>query len=229
MILSHKHRFIFIKTLKTAGTSMEIALSKFCGPGDIITRIKPEDEQIRRDLGWRGPQNALVPLTRYTSADWRRLFLTRHRAWYLNHMPAREVRARVGPEIWDGYTKFTIERNPWDCAVSRYYWDTRELPERPPLGEYLVANDLLRRLSNFPIYSIDGAVAVDHVIRYEDLDAGLEWLQTTLSLPEKPVLPRAKTTTRPDRRPYSELFGPDERDLIARACATEIELFGYEF
>ena len=50
MILSHRYRYLFLKTNKTAGTSIEIALSKFCGPDDIITPISPEDEAIRRRL-----------------------------------------------------------------------------------------------------------------------------------------------------------------------------------
>ena len=37
MIISHKHKFIFFKTRKTAGTSLQIALSEFCGSDDIIT------------------------------------------------------------------------------------------------------------------------------------------------------------------------------------------------
>jgi hypothetical protein len=37
MIISHKHKFIFFKTKKTAGTSIEIALSKYRGPDDVIT------------------------------------------------------------------------------------------------------------------------------------------------------------------------------------------------
>jgi len=226
MIVSHAHRFIFVKTLKTAGTSMEIALSQFCGPQDIITRIRPEDEQTRRDLGLRGRQNDLLPLARYQPADWHRLFFERRRAWYLNHMPARDIRPRLGAKIWDSYTKFTIERNPWDCAVSRYFWDTRDLPDRPTFADYLASAP---HLSNFPIYAIDGVVAVDHVIRYENLDAGLDWLQDALHLPERPILPRAKSAARPDRRPYSELFTPATRDFVARACAREIELFGYQF
>jgi hypothetical protein len=32
MILSHEHKFIFIKTNKTAGPSIEITLSKHCEP-----------------------------------------------------------------------------------------------------------------------------------------------------------------------------------------------------
>ena len=32
MILSHEHKFIFLRTKKTAGTSIELALSELCGP-----------------------------------------------------------------------------------------------------------------------------------------------------------------------------------------------------
>lgn len=37
MIISHKHNFIFIKTAKTAGSSIEAYLSPFCGESDIVT------------------------------------------------------------------------------------------------------------------------------------------------------------------------------------------------
>ena len=39
MIISHKHKFIFIKPIKVGGTSIEIALAKHCGVDDIITPI----------------------------------------------------------------------------------------------------------------------------------------------------------------------------------------------
>ena len=54
MIASHAHRFIFLKTRKTAGTSVEIALSKACGPDDVITVTSPEDEELRTAAGGRG-------------------------------------------------------------------------------------------------------------------------------------------------------------------------------
>ena len=37
MIVSHKHKFIFFKTRKTAGSSIQVALANHCGPDDIIT------------------------------------------------------------------------------------------------------------------------------------------------------------------------------------------------
>jgi hypothetical protein len=39
MILSHRYRFIFLKTGKTAGTSVEIALSEYCGAEDIRSDV----------------------------------------------------------------------------------------------------------------------------------------------------------------------------------------------
>ena len=55
MIVSHEHRFIFLKTKKTAGTSLELALSQLCGPDDVITPVAETDEALR--AGGRGAQN----------------------------------------------------------------------------------------------------------------------------------------------------------------------------
>ena len=65
MIVSHKYKFIFLKTRKTVGTSIEIALSRFCGEQDIITPITPEDEKLRQELGIRRPQNFYIPFAKY--------------------------------------------------------------------------------------------------------------------------------------------------------------------
>ena len=51
-----------MKTRKTAGTSIEIALSENCGPKDIISKIDANDEKLREELGFVGPQNLAVPI-----------------------------------------------------------------------------------------------------------------------------------------------------------------------
>ncbi len=51
MILSERHRFVFIKGRKVAGTSTEMALAALCGPDDIITPISPIDERARLPNG----------------------------------------------------------------------------------------------------------------------------------------------------------------------------------
>ena len=74
MIVSHKNKFIFLKTRKTAGSSIEIALSKHCGPEDIITQIAPSEEKMRLDMGYRGRQNTQIPISMYRKWDlWSRL------------------------------------------------------------------------------------------------------------------------------------------------------------
>ena len=52
MIINHKYKFIFFKSKKVGGTSMEIALSKFTSDSDIVTKImKDEEEALRDNLG----------------------------------------------------------------------------------------------------------------------------------------------------------------------------------
>src|SRR4051812_23866543 len=154
MNVSHRHRFIFVRTRKTAGTSVEIALSKFCGPDDIITR--DADDALRHELGYPGPQNDVsIPLSAYTFSEWRRLLLRGERARFKNHTPAARIRALVGEDVWRTYFKFTIERDPWDKAISLYFWRTRNDNPRPSLLEFLQRVGA-RSLSNSHIYLIDG-------------------------------------------------------------------------
>ena len=230
MILSHRHRFIFLKTTKTGGTSVEIALSRFCGPEDIITPIAPEDEALRSSLDYPGAQNHEYPVLGYSLRDWLNVLATRKRKRFVNHIPAWRVRRLVGEEVWGRYYKFCFERNPWDRVISWYHWLYRDKP-RPPLSDFVASPELERlREGGSGVYTIDGKVAVDRVCRFERLEADLLALGAdALRLPGPPVLPVTKATFRTDRRHYHDLLGPSERDRIAAVFADEIAWFGYDF
>ena len=45
MIISHKHRFIFVRTRKVASSSLEIALAKLLEPTDFATRQSDREKQ----------------------------------------------------------------------------------------------------------------------------------------------------------------------------------------
>ena len=229
MIVCHQYEYIFLKTNKTAGTSVEIALSKFCGQDDVITPISPADEEARTALGYRGAQNLVIPLKSYGAREAVRLLRDRDRPGFYNHMPAREVRPLVGEDVWNGYYKFYLERNPWDRVISFYYWKCQDEP-RPRIAEFLelpIMQTLKRR--GYEVYTIDGELVVDRILRFEDLDGGLEEVRKHVGIPDPLTLPRAKSSSRKDRRSYREILTEEERDRIAEMFADEIRLFGYEF
>lgn len=230
MLVCHRYKFIFIKTRKTAGTSLEIALSKFCDQHDTITPIFAEDEKIRKELGYKSPRNYEIPFNNYVPKDWLRLAIFKKKALYSNHMSASKIRPRVDPKIWNSYFKFCFERNPWDKAVSWYYWLTRDLHPKPSFGEFINELDAYK-LSNFDVYSINNQIAVDRVGRFENLENELQEISEILKLPDSLKLPKAKAkgNYRPEKRSYRDLMGAEEEKIIANICYREIKSFGYKF
>jgi hypothetical protein len=229
MILCHRYKFIFLKTNKTAGTSIEIALSKFCEDRDVITPITADDELLRTELQYRGPQNYLVPLSKYGRQDLLRLVLNRKRKRFYNHIAALRVKDYVGDAIWNDYYKFCFERNPWDRVVSQYFWRHPVAP-RPTLSEFIRSDALnLLKRRGIDVYTMSGKIAVDRVCMFEELTAELEGVRNLLGIPVPLNLPRAKSSSRQDRRHYRELFTDEDRERVGQKFAEEISLFGYEF
>lgn len=230
MIVSHRHKFIFFRTTKTAGTSIEIALSRFCGDEDIITPVRPKDEELRIELGGRGPGNFTVPFSEYSIRDWAYVLRRRRRRAFYNHMPAKKVRRLLGEEVWSDYFKFCFVRNPWDRVISWYYWRNRVEP-RPTISKF-ISSGALKRLNTegYGIYTIRGEVAMDGVYRYENLQYEFESVcRKHLRINGDLTLPRAKAGHRDDQRHYRELLTDEDQIRIAKTFREEISLFGYEF
>jgi hypothetical protein len=230
MIISHKHKFIFIKTNKTAGTSVEIALSKICGENDILTPLSPEDERYRKQLGYRTAQNYLFPITSYNINDIKNLFLNNSpKNKFFNHISAKKIKKRIGSIIWDNYFKFCFERNPWDRVLSLYYWRHKSEP-RPCLFDFINSN-VIYSLKNkgYKLYTINDRIVVDTVLFYENIDNEIEKIKQILNIKENIILPKAKSSYRVDRRSYKEVLDDRMRDRIAMIFEKEINLYGYQF
>jgi hypothetical protein len=207
VIASHLHRFVFLKTRKTAGTSIEIALSRHCGPHDVITPISPEDEALRAARGGVGPQHHdTVPSA-------------------FNHMPAQRVRRILGEQAWQSYFTFAVERNPWDVVASSYRFSARRADWDRTFAEFVRSPRVERLARNQRIYRIDGQVAVDEVYRYEELDKALADVASRLGLPDL-ELPHAKSSSGPH---YRELYGPGEADIVAEHFDQTVATMGYRF
>lgn len=229
MILSHKHKFIFLRTCKTASSSIEIALSRHCGPDDILTPDREEDEKIRKEQGGLAPQNynGDIPLT--TGRYWKDLIQGRSYPKFFHHMQAAELKHYITPDIWNSYYKFAFERNPWDRAVSLYFWRYQNEP-RPGFREFIDKGRLSKTVKRQGrnVYHINGKIAVDRVCLYENLDQELEILCRKIGLPMLD-LPRTKSTQRKDKKHYTEFMNDYERDRIGKIFKKEINDFGYAF
>ncbi|MEJ1161250.1 sulfotransferase family 2 domain-containing protein [Prosthecomicrobium sp. N25] len=232
MIISHRHRFIYLKCRKVGSTSVEVALADLCGPEDVVTPLDGAKTRAdgRRHVNW---QNHDVPRDRWPLLA-RALVaagVSKRAAGveYFNHIRAARLRRLLGAEVFDGYLKVAIERNPWDREVSNFYFHHPKPEGRPSFEEFLRRHTRRKPIDNFDIYSIDGRVVADIVLRHERLDEDFAALMARLGIDPTPALPRARSHQRPDKGRYRDLYTTETRDLVARLYAREIRTFGYEF
>ena len=238
MIASYEHSFVFIKTAKTAGTSIEILLSRHCGPRDVITPIDLPNER-HRTAGGRGAQNfcedaAVIAafqsaLQRGDQAAYDALRDPVRKAGFYNHMPARQAEQRLDRVFWRDALKLTVERHPYEKAVSRAFFDMERF-RRPPDQFQAVLQDIIdaKKMDDRPRYCARGRPLVNRILRFERLGDELAEVLGHLGLPFPGELPRAKSGYRTDHRPAREILSDSQKELIYQGCRQTFEEMGYE-
>jgi hypothetical protein len=217
VLISHERRFIFIKTRKTAGSSIEQFLAPLTGADGVVTpptdgdRNHRERFSLTRELS-NAPDHHDM---RIGMRQWRR------RVAYNQHMPAWRVRERIGHERWNSYFTFCFERDPWDKLVSFYWWRTREDPNPPDFETFCRTTP---DLSAWPLYAIDDQVGVDFVGRYENLHDDLQYVLDRVGLDVPIDLPREKS----GYRTAEPQFSPELDRWVSQTFRREIEAFGYD-
>lgn len=222
MLVSHIHQFIYLKTRKTAGTSVEILFEPFCTPPD-----EPRGIHSRRDsytkygiVGARG-SDAIG-------------------ATFYNHMSAKSLQDIIGEKIFNQYFKWCIVRHPMDRQVS-WWWFRMDQVKR----EYLrnesdfetvrrsFKSDLMSNTDPLPsdkdIYCISNYPVVDFFVRYENLATELLYVANkigvTVSLSE---LGRYKTESRARAESYLQYFNDYESvAYIKGKFSWEFQYFNY--
>jgi len=241
MIISHEHRFIFVKTRKTAGTSVEVALEPLAGPDGVVTPLlpAPAGQSERHDRNWRGRIGPLPDMRE----RWERtgrvrdvravvgpvLKDIRRRRRFHEHMSYALARQRAGRRV-DRYFSFCFERNPWDKAVSWWAWFHRGQPGlRFPedFEAWLLDPQLEGLFSEWYMYTRRGTIAVDFVGRFERLQADLVHALAEIGAPSPEdiagALTQEKTSDRPSGAPLSDRC----HERIAEMFHREIDAFGY--
>ena len=239
MIISNRYKFIFAKTRKVAGSSIELRLSEHLGPEDMMTDLQERDggsdlsRSIRKVRHLRMPARGLVPVR------------------LSQHAPLTRAYRAFGRRIED-HLVISVERNPWDRAVSAFFWaqrrkDIKAKPfavQRAAFKDYIMrygADSFRARLSGHYkhrvlshkfIYMIGGVSMVDHLIRYECLAGDLAALGERIGLPQPLSLQgvSAKARLRPKRsRAYQEMYDDETREYVGELSRWEIGAYGYDF
>ncbi|MEL6338647.1 MAG: hypothetical protein AAFQ65_01940 [Myxococcota bacterium] len=228
MIISHRYRFIFVKTYKTAGSSIEAFLSNVCGPSDVVTPLAPHvpGHEPRNHVGRFNLWQELVLEPEEHRRTLRDFFRSTR---YYSHLPAKVIRSRVPADTWRQYFKFTVERNPWDKTLSHYHMLRRSplhrIDDLESLDDYF---DRGLSCRNYELYTKCGRLLVDRVLRYEALDSELTDVFSQLGVPFLGSLrTRAKSQFRYDRRHYSEVLTGAQIERVADLHQDEISLMGY--
>lgn len=228
MIISHRHRFIFLKTEKTASSSLWSVFKAIAGERD---RLYPADQRVRREL--ITSHGSLENVSFIGSNGAGRRLLPGVFGLY-RHAFASDVRAFIGPDLFERYMVITSERNPFDRQLSLFA-HRRQKHGAVDLSRFSGAMEspmynLLHynRLRNWDVYAIDGKVCASHVIRFENLQDDLGAVLRDLGIdPEAHMLPHLKKT-----RPYAtyrEFYSDRARQLVSRWYRREIAHFGYAF
>jgi hypothetical protein len=239
VIISHSRRFIFIKTYKTAGSSLEIALSRFCGKNDILTVLDPPEEALRRSRYGIGAQNYEQPLRAYGAGGLARRFLRGKRLeLYREHDSAFQVREKIGEEIWNSYFKFACVRDPFDRCVSRYFYSRKYEWSHPKETRWDTESiDAFLRFNpdrineNWNLYTVCDEVIVDFLVRFEQMEADLAEVSRRIGLDgnlhDELAAIRAKGDLRPGGASQEVLLEERHRTLISILCEKEMQAAGY--
>lgn len=248
MIFSQKHKFIFIKGRKVAGTSLEIALSPHCGPHDILTPISPADELKRLALGGR-PQNYAGQeieaqyLALVQAGDFEAAIKTRvHSATaypFFNHMSLAAVEKLLDPPAQD-YTLVYATRNPYQkvASLANMYVSFQNYAGKPmentqedirksiirffETGQYILAH-------NRALYQSQRRYKARFIVRQEHLAADYKSLCAHFDLPaDTSEMPHAKQGAGGEGYALEALFTRAQLDIINTDFADEFRDNGYE-
>tara|TARA_R100000908_G_scaffold42490_1_gene19822 strand:- start:971 stop:1648 length:678 start_codon:yes stop_codon:yes gene_type:complete len=158
MIISHKYKFIFIKTHKTGSTSVEIDLASKCADTDIVAPVN-EFSKENEVKGKHFPRNF---------------------EGFFNHISIRKVRKQLRQRNqeskFNSYFKFCVEREPVDKLLSHFYWQHKDILKDKIfeinvnlLWKTFIFGEYHKYNHNLNHWTIDGELAVDKILRYENL------------------------------------------------------------
>ena len=209
MIISHSLQFIFLKTRKTAGSSFEQYIFKnhFDSRHDVLT-------------------GSIIDKTPTINLQYD---LKGHVSW--------NVIKSLYRKEWLTYQKIAIERNPWDKAVSQFWFHQELMGSRASAERSLqqfntdFLSDKQRLPTDWYRYSDDNGPRVDEFLIYDQLEEHLSVFLASRGLSLNLNMwrgTRLKAGLRQDKH-YREMYTKEGVEVIRSAFGNEIDYFGFKY
>jgi len=213
MLLSHNHKFIFVKTFKTAGTSTEIIFEKFCdNEKDIIgCRGAISDKKA---VIINKPKNAIKG----------------GKILFRNHIEAKKIKKLVGGRIFNNYFKIANIRNPWDLMVSAFHFKHKSKLDNFTIDELRKS---FKIFSKHSVYKYDHIIVnnkfcMDYYVRFEHLHKDINTVLKKLNINHTVTkLPHKKNSNR--KIPYQEYYDAESKENVKLKNQKFIDFFDYKF
>jgi hypothetical protein len=214
MLVSYKYNFIYVKTIKTAGTSTEIFLEPYCVSG--IDESHGRD-MINTDEGIIGCRNKQKKAEMFE---------------FYNHIPPYELKQKI--DNFDNFIKICNVRNPFDMIVSHYYFrPTYVLYTDKDLSfeEYMFETDFIKDFSYKckNLLYINNDFIIDEVIRFENLETDLYSLVDKLKLPKPERELKEYKKNKKRIKGYKKLYNKEIKRLVEDAFDFYLDKFEYKF
>ena len=204
MLVSHDYKFIYIKSRKTAGTSVQNYFSPYSKNGIRI-------------LSGTGPGHMPSSEVKELVGD---------EIW-VNYFKFTAIRnpwdAMVSMYFWR-----THKRKWWRKLLNDLTGKKKATKKEWPFGRF-VKEFFVDRNFNRSIINIDEKFAIDYFIRYEHLQDDIKEVCGKLNIPfDIDLLGNYKSGHRP-KVEYQQFYNDETRDLVAEAFKNEIAQVGYVF
>jgi hypothetical protein len=221
VMVSHLYKFIFLKTRKTAGTSVEMFLEPFCAPPGHS--VQEQSGALISEFGVVGQRLRPARTAQGRETIWR------------NHAEARDIKQALGRETWRKYVKLTSVRNPFDRMVSAFHWMGRKQAAldrqsfdltRAQFRDFVLSGDMP---DDLPIVHIGSRFVIDDTVRYETLQSDLQRLGGKLGFdPAATCLPLTKeTSSLRQGRGYWDYYDTATTQAVQRQMAWVFDHYDY--
>lgn len=217
MLLSFKHKFLFVHTAKTGGTSVRAALSRY---------------------KWNAPLRLPMWMISRLSG------LTGHRLGikFPRHAKAIAAKEMLPHDLYEELFKFVFVRNPWDLQVSSFHHLKRERPhlvahvpefrdflrwKLDPERPYQYHIDTSIELQSDYCVDLHRKMIVDYIGRYERLHDDFDEICRRIGI-RCPELPHRRQARDRDKD-YRSYYDDASAEQVAKHFSQDIELFNYTY